>query len=334
MPASAERGWTHPDRSAVVAHARELGLRSIRLPRHAELFSRAFATSCVDPGSQELELRISLAPLAFSATTGSADSRHDLAALTLVLWTAVDLLDDVADGDLGAEWAEYDANELVVMASSLLAGTSHLVVASLHAPPPVAARLHERIARGLCTMADGQIADIAHTGRNDVSADAIVASIAGKTGAECAMFAGLGAILAEAPAERVEHFERFGLEFGIASQLLSDVADACSLEGGRDLANRTRTLPLAWHLDSLSGAARVAFFEALDAAPADDRVASGVREALLASPALRRCVLQIMVHIERARSALALAGPTGPAASVLTDFLDGLNPLGPAYSGR
>jgi geranylgeranyl pyrophosphate synthase len=325
MRPPAERPWKPPDRTAIVECARQAGLAAIRLPRHAEMFARALEGADVDPRSNDLELRISLAPLVFSAASGSEAGRHDLAALTLLLWIAFDLLDDVADGDLDAEWNAYAPSEVMVMASALIAGTSHAMVPVLHPSPAVAARLHARIARGLCEMADGQIADIANAGSDDVTAAAVLESIAGKTGAECALFAGLAAVLAEASAERIGHFERFGMEYGIANQLYSDLADLFSLDEGRDVANGTRTLPIVWHLEALSDSARGEFLALLDAARVDEAAAGKVREVLLGSPVLRRSILQIKIHLECARTALGRAGAFGSAPAELETFLDQLD---------
>lgn len=76
----------------------------------------------------------------------------------------------------------------MTIGSALIASTAHMFVETLGATPSVTGRLHARLARGLAEMADAQIDDIANSNR-DPAADTVFAPVAGKTGAECALFA-------------------------------------------------------------------------------------------------------------------------------------------------
>jgi octaprenyl-diphosphate synthase len=325
MPASADDGWLGPDYATVIAAARERGLRTIRLPRHRELFTAALAVSRNEPDG--LTLSKDLGPAVFAAATGRRESRLDLAVLTFVLWVAFDVLDDVADGDAQRKWPDFGAAQLYVMASSLIAANTHELAAELHDSLAVREQLHLRIARGIAEMADGQIADIADAGRPDITAERVFAAVGGKTGAECALFAGLGAILAEAAPERRQDFERFGFEYGMANQFVTDLIELFGADVSSDVANGTRTLPIVWHLETLAEDGRLAFLRTLDAARSDPAAVATVRAAVIASGALRRTVLQILIHIERARTALARAMPVEPGAGLLARLLESLNPL-------
>jgi octaprenyl-diphosphate synthase len=325
MPPPADDGWRVPDYATVIAVARERSLRTIRLPRHRELFTAALGVSRNEPDG--LTLSKDLGPAVFAAATGSREPRLDLAALTFVLWVAFDVLDDVADGDAQAKWPDFGAAELSVMASSLIAANAHELAAELHDSLAVREQLHVRIARGIAEMADGQIADIADAGRPDITAERVFTAVGGKTGAECALFAGLGAILGEAAPERREYFEQFGFEYGMANQFVTDLIELFGADVSSDIANGTRTLPIVWHLETLSEDGRVAFLRTLDAARSDPAAVATIREAVITSGALRRTTLQILIHIERARTALAHAMPAEPGAGLLARMLDALNPL-------
>lgn len=255
-------------------------------------------------------------------------TRIDLAALTLVLWTAFDALDDIADGDVDTRWPGFDSNELGVMASALIATTAHVIAHSLHDSPDVQARLHLRIARGLGEMADGQIEDLDNARSADVTSDRVFSSVAGKTGGECALFAGLGAVLAGVSPERQRCYERLGFEYGMANQFVSDLAELSADPDYRDIRNGSRTLPLVWHLEMLERPARDAFVALMESARRDAAAAERVRETLLASPAYRRAVLQVILHLGRARAALAESASLGPAAAGLAAFLDDVHPFG------
>lgn len=314
-----------PDRAVVVAQALAFGAETIREPRHRAMFDAAVGLERDEP--ELLSLGRDLAPAVYAAASGNATWRTDLAALSYVLWTAFDVLDDIADGDAAAKWPAFGAGELTVMATSLIAATAHEMAATLHDDPAVRAQLHLCIARGIRRMGDGQIADLADTDRNDVTAARVAAAVAGKTGAECALFTGLGATLAEIPADRLIAYETFGIEYGIANQYATDLAELFGDDVCRDIVNGTRTLPIVLHLERLSGSERDAFECALADARRDPAGSAGVRATLAASPALRATVLQTMIHVERARSALASAQPSGAGAALLERFLAELDPL-------
>jgi geranylgeranyl pyrophosphate synthase len=311
--------------SPVIEIARERGLRTIRYPRHQDMFVAALGASRGEPDG--LTLSKDLATAVCAAVTGANEPRLDLAALTYVLWVAFDVLDDVADGDADVKWPAYGAAELTVMASSLLAATAHDIAASLHASPTVRERLHLRIARGIAAMADGQIADLADSGRPGVTADLVFAAVGGKTGAECAMFAGLGAIVADASPERCALFEQYGFEYGMANQFATDLVELFAAGAGPDFANGTRTLPLVWHMEGLGDAGLHAFLRTLDDARADPAAVAAVRTAVANSGALRRTLLQILIHSENARTALLRATPLQPGLGLLERFLQDVNPL-------
>ncbi len=318
--------WRAGSPDEVRAFALEFGLRSIRLPRYREMLALAFEEPQTSAEPAPSVVNNMLAPLVFSAVTGSHAPRIDLAALAFTLWTATDVLDNLTDRDLRAGWLRYEPSEIIIAASSLIAGMSHSLAASLHPSPDVVARLHLRIARGISEMTEGQLADLFYCGQ-DVSADLVCESVAGKTGAGSAMSAGLGAILAEAPAERIASYERFGVEYGMAMQFQNDLTDLARDGCSVDLQNGTRTLIVVWHLETLTGAARSNFLGMLGAARTDGAVAAQVRAALLGSSALRRVLLQSLIHVERARNALADAGATGPAANALVALLNELDPF-------
>lgn len=313
------------DRATIVAAALAFGEQTIRDPRHHAMFVAAVDLARDEPAA--LSLGRDLAPVVYAAASGSSSWRVDLGALSHVLWTAFDVLDDIADGDAAAKWPAFGLAELSVMATSLIAATAHEMAAQLTDDAALRTRLHLRIARGIREMGDGQIADLADTGRDDLTATRVAAAVAGKTGAECALFTGLGATLAEAPPERLAAYETFGVEYGMANQYATDLAELFGDAVCRDVVNGTRTLPIVLHLERLAGAERATFLHALDEARHDPAAAAGLRSVLASSPAVRATALQIMIHIERARAALAIAQPSDAGADLLERFLREVDPL-------
>ena len=321
MSQSADAHLVLPERERVLAAVRAFGRRTIRQPRHRAMFAAAVELDRDEPPAL-LSIGRDLAPAVYAAASGTTTERVDLAALTYVLWVAFDVLDDIADGDAAAKWPAFGSAELGVMATSLGAATAHELVATLTDDPPVRARLHLHIARSLREMADGQIADLADAGREDVTLDRVAAAVAGKTGAECALFTGLGALLAGVAPERVAAFERFGTEYGIANQYATDLMELFGDDVCRDISHGTRTFPIVAHLTGLAGDERAAFLRLLDDAQHDPVAAGAVCATIGASNALRATVFQILVHLNRARTALRLAEPSDVAAPLLERFLD------------
>lgn len=273
-----------------------------------------------------LSLGRDLAPAAYCAAIGSAAPPVALATLSYVLWTALDVLDDIADGDAATKWPAYGPGELNVMAVSLVAATAHQLAAGLSDDPAIQAKLHLCLARGFREMADGQIADIADSGRNDLTSARVAAAVAGKTGAECALFVALGATLAGVSPDRLTAYERFGTAYGIANQYATDLTELFADAVCRDLVNGTRTLPIVLHLERLTGAERDDFAQALADARHDPEAAATVRASIAKGPAVRATVLQILIHLQEARAALVRAEPLPPGAALLERFLREIDP--------
>lgn len=182
--------------------------------------------------------------------------------------------------------------------------------------------MQRTLAQGLLRMAAGQHADLAMANGADTTPDAVQAAVAGKTGEEMATAAALAAHFAGAPAA-VAAYARLGRALGTAAQLGSDCRDLFGAMHSKDLASGTRTLPIALHLARLTGGERVAFLALLDAARTDAEAGRRVREALLASGALRRCAFTVELHCQRAYRAIEEAAPLEPARAALRGCIAG-----------
>src|SRR5260370_29060760 len=86
--------------------------------------------------------------------------------------------------------------------------------------------------------------------------DEYLAMIAGKTGALIGTAAAMGALLAEASAQRVGLFDRFGRLLGRAFQIQDDVlgvwglAETTGKPSGDDIRSRKKSYPITWALES------------------------------------------------------------------------------------
>ncbi len=98
----------------------------------------------------------------------------------------------------------------------------------------------------------GQVEDLAFERRDDVGVDECLSMAAGKTGALLAAASSIGAVLAGAPAPLVDGLRTYGMEVGMAFQLVDDLLGiwgdpAVTGKPVRsDLRSRKKSLPVTW----------------------------------------------------------------------------------------
>jgi geranylgeranyl pyrophosphate synthase len=182
-------------------------------------------------------------------------------------------------------------------------------------------------ARTLLTMSAGEHEDLLLTGQADVGPEVCRLMIERKSGSEFALFAKAGAILATEDPEVIENYGAFGLCFGTASQIYSDVQDIWGGETSTDLLNGKRTLPVVHALSALQGGSREQLMQLLTAARESAECHDEVRVLLTEAGSIQYTVLMLEAYRQRAREHLAAASPREPAGKVLRDLLDGASLL-------
>lgn len=106
-------------------------------------------------------------------------------------------------------------------------------------------------------MVEGQFLELDHTHNWQISRDEYMEIIISKTAVLMAAACACGGILAGAEKQAIEHLRDFGLNLGIAFQLIDDVLDYTSCEEefgkpvGKDLREGKITLPLIYALHDL-----------------------------------------------------------------------------------
>jgi heptaprenyl diphosphate synthase len=111
------------------------------------------------------------------------------------------------------------------------------------------------LARTIATVCDGQIREVAISGRTDLGEDAYMEIIRRKTAALIATSCRLGGMLSEASPETVEVLDDFGMALGTGFQLSDDIMDVISTEAelrkqpGQDMREGVYTLPVLYALD-------------------------------------------------------------------------------------
>jgi geranylgeranyl pyrophosphate synthase len=267
----------------------------------------------------------------YAAVRGDDAPALPLAVVTTLLWVGIALLDDVMDGDLSPIWDGCRPAEVSLAGFTLVSATAPLALSTIDAAPATIVAMQQSLARGLLAMSGGQQRDVAMAGSSAVSAPAVEAAVAGKSGEMLAMFAAMAAQLARAPAEAVAAYAEMARILGIARQFHSDCYDLFAAPHSKDLANGTRTLPIALHLQQLAGSEREDFLTVLDHARTDPGARDAVRARLLDAGALHACAVVIELYCDRAGPALAQAQPREPGHSVLRRWIDDTRILGSRY---
>lgn len=248
-----------------------------------------------------------------------------LAGACLLVYLGADLFDNVADRELPPAWADPGLASLV--AATYLAALPGLALARLEAAPAVTARLSQAFAAGLLRMSAGQYEDLVFAASPEVSPAASRAMLERKSGAEFALFAEAGAILAGAEPPVLHACAAYGLCLGTAIQILSDVRDIWHAPVSQDLLNGKRSLPVAQALAATTGRERQELLALLDAARRSGDCHGEARRLLARAGALRSCGLVVELYRRRALAALARANPLPPAAARLRALADELTLL-------
>jgi geranylgeranyl diphosphate synthase type I len=199
------------------------------------------------------------------------------------------LHDDVMDGDRerrhrAAAWALYGEGA-AILAGDALVVLAHQVL--LESGSPHASHALIALAEATQAMIGGQADDLAFERRADITPEACLRMMAGKTGALLSCASAIGAILAGAPPQLVDGLRAFGLNLGLAFQAVDDVLgiwgdpEVTGKPVASDLRRRKKTLPVATAM-SAAGAEAARMRLLLGAPPEPDGAPDPVVPELLA----------------------------------------------------
>jgi len=104
-------------------------------------------------------------------------------------------------------------------------------------------------------MDEGQVLEFAQRGNWHISRDEYMEIVISKTAVLFSAACACGAIIAGAEKQAVYHLSQFGLNLGIAFQIMDDILDytSCEEEFGKPLRNGRINLPLIYTLSNLKG---------------------------------------------------------------------------------
>ena len=247
-----------------------------------------------------------LPALVDAAVTGTR-GRSELCMATACVEMGMDILDHIADNELGPHWRSVPLGAVVLAATGLVGVLPHIAISELDASAETRAALHGALARGLPPVGGGQQRDLSVRSPDDALA------ALDKTGARYALYDELAAI--RAGHLQPDRWADFGHHPGAARQLVSDCSDLVA-DDSRDLAAGVRTFPIALAVERDASLA-----EALSTARTDPAVRQAVARAIEGSGVLRRAAFEVEVRVQRGLAVLDETGAAGSGRDALADLI-------------
>lgn len=197
--------------------------------------------------------------------------QNDITAIACaveMLHSATLLHDDVLD-DADLRRGKPAAHVRFGTTEAILAGDVLLALANKLGAEYDIPRLNSLLAQGIMATAEGEILELAHTKAPTADRDQYMRIIIGKTARLIETACRLGAALASRDRAVEDAAGEYGLNLGIAFQLVDDALDYTVPENemgkpmGGDLREGKMTLPLILHLESLPESEAAAILDAL-----------------------------------------------------------------------
>lgn len=191
--------------------------------------------------------------------------------------------------------------------------------------PEIVVRALRRFDETCVALTQGQYTDMSFEDRKGVDVAEYIAMITGKTAVLIALSAELGALVAGVEDDRVQAFADFGLNLGLAFQVLDDVLGIWGDEVvtgksvATDITTRKKTLPVLYGLPR-----NQALRELYDGDATDGEFVRQVVALLDEAGARAYTINEAERYTSQATGSLVAAQPAGPAAEalgILTDIL-------------
>ena len=176
-------------------------------------------------------------------------------------------------------------------------------------------RILEVLADATNLIAEGEVMQLVHVRNTAVDEDAYMKVIYAKTAKLFEASCEIGALIAQAPAEKVRAAARFGRALGMAFQLIDDVLDYAGDTGemgkriGNDLKEGKMTLPLIYLLENGTQQQKTLVRRSVE--ENDESCFSAVSEAVCSCGALEYTRDRAEQAVAQATQALAVFGGDG-----------------------
>jgi geranylgeranyl pyrophosphate synthase len=228
---------------------------------------------------------------------GGALPPSGLLAAAAATYLALDVLDDLMDGDPSALWTDRGDGDVMVGVQVLLVTATQVVGEGAGSGPTT--RMTRLYRQMFATVADGQLRSDEPLNVSTTPCE-VDSRIGARSGAMLAGFAELAAVAAEGSAAQIASARAFGHELAVARQHLNDVTELVG-ERTSDLRRRTATMAIALALQGLPSERRGRLVERLEQAAGDplDRRRLVAEEL---APAIGEVCTLIHLQLARART--------------------------------
>lgn len=170
-------------------------------------------------------------------------------------------------------------------------------------------------------LTQGQYADMDFETRNEVSVDEYLAMITGKTAALLSLCTELGALIAGCDTQTVHHYAQFGLNLGLAFQVIDDILGIWGDEAvvgksvSTDILTKKKTLPVLFGLGQ-NGALRQLYEQEVT----DEAFVQKAIHVLNNTGARDYATQRATYYSQNALQHLEEAQPSGPAFAALNQL--------------
>jgi octaprenyl-diphosphate synthase len=277
----------------------------------------------VDAGGKRLRPMLTLA--AATACGGGGQAAIKLAAAVEFIHTATLLHDDVVDGS-DLRRGKRAANLIWGDKASVLVGDFLFARAFNLMVETGSLRVLNILANASSTIAEGEVMQLAVTSRGEANKERYLQVIQAKTAALFQAACEAGALTATDDETMVQAFATYGLQLGLAFQLVDDALDyggtaaTMGKNVGDDFREGKATLPLLIAMESASGD-DLAFWQTVIKRQHTEADLPRAMSLMLATGAINATLKAAQDHVDAAKQALTHV-PDGVIPSILSDLAD------------
>ena len=257
---------------------------------------------------------------------GAGDEVYPLACSLELLHSATLLHDDILD-DADLRRGRQAAHLAFGRSTTILAGDVLLALANKLVADYDVPKLTSVLSEAIMLTVTGEVVEIANVRNAGLTHGQYLEIITGKTAYLFQAACQCGAIVAGADAATERAAHDYGLNLGIAFQLVDDALDYVSpaevtgKPSGGDLREGKITMPLIAYLESLEPAEREAVTDAFSAGTLDDEEILRITGEVESQGLVAATLDEAARYVETARGCLS-AFPQGKERSIMESVLD------------
>lgn len=264
------------------------------------------------------------------AAGGDPTWANDLTAAWYLLYSAADLMDSVQDNDEPDSWWAGLGSGYALSAASGLFFSASLILNNLYqkeATKKNAPFVIQDFYRGFLVMSSGQHLDLVYA---EPTLEQFWRVISTKSGSFFSLACKCGARLADDEPHRLEGYHKYGYHLGILIQILDDLEEWSLLHSHREVSSLPQlrqSLPVIYALEVYPPSVCERLRYCLRSSGQQRELLDEVLQLINESGAVLYIETEVERQREEALAGLGRAGPQSPAAQMLVDLLNSINPI-------